>query len=653
MITEKSNLDIDEIIELPNIAEMLEDNHLNQIGAEVLEDLAIDERSQEDWVNLTEKALDLAKMKHSEKHSPWPKASNIKLPIITNSAIQFAARTIPEVIKDKKVVHVAANGESSPEKEDRARRVSDHMSYQLLLEDSNWRSDTDKLLHNLAIVGTVHRKTYFDPVRQKNVSELLTHDELVINNNIKSLEEAPRISHLIMMSKNEVVEKIRAGIFKDINIDELDPIIEDDFNRFEIVEQHRSLDLDGDGYDEPYIVIVERSGGKVLRIVARYDEDGILRNEDGDIQYIEPIIYFTDYHLIHSPDGSYFSLGFGTLLAHFNEAANTITNQLIDAGTLANMQGGFIGTGLRTPKESSMRFKPGEWKRAQTSMGSRIGDNIFPLVYKEPSAVLFQLLGMLLDTAKDITNLTDVLTGQQSAQNVPATTIMALVEQGMKVFTAIQSRLHVSFGKEFKKLYRLNRIFLPEEKYSNFGDSESYVLREDYEDDSLDITPVSDPRISSEAQRLARSQALISLTQMPVVSSQVNIHEIVKRYTDDIGIPNRAAIVPDEPPQAPPSPELLELQAKMDETGKKLLLKERELDQKDRDTDVKEAKALADLVKAKAEAIEKIAKAESYEPGQQLDLYREMIKQIQFEIKRRDDLNKQRGNPIDGRPQAS
>ena len=306
-----------------------------------------------------------------------------------------------------------------------------------------------------------------------------------------------------------------------------------------------------------------------------------------------------------------------------NEAVNTNINQLIDSGTLANMQGGFIGKGLRI-KGGVMRHRPGEWKFLDSAIGTDVRNNIVPINYKEPSIVLFQLLGLLIEASKDIASLSDVLTGQQPAQNVPATTILALVEQGMKVFNSIQKRLHVGFKKEFTKLFRLNRLFLDPEEYFRVMDEDLVILSNDYNNVDLDVKPVSDPTLSSDAQRLARSQALLQLAQDPRVDGR----EILFRYVEDLNTPQPEKIVPPVDPNAPPPPEQIKLASDIEEQNKKIELKAHELRIKEQEQQINALKAMAEIENLRAKALEAIAKAEAAEAGSQLEEYKLQLESL-------------------------
>lgn len=616
---------IDELMVSSNIADLLTDDEVGQIGAQVISGFNEDFESMQDWVNKAEKGLELAKLITHRKNTPWQNAANVKFPLIAQAALHFSALTYPEVVRNGKVVEVTTVGaDLDGSKEQRARRVSEHMSYQLLVESDDWEAALDKLLPMLSVVGTVHKKTWFDPINNRNVSELCNYDELIINNSVKSLEDARRVSHVLHMHKNTILEYIRAGLYSDKVIERLFSDTQNDTDDVpaidlhqefhEVVEQHCYFDLDRDGYEEPYIVTVHLDTGTVLRVVARFDPEGIQRNTNNEVIRIKPVQFFTAFHFLPAPDGNYFSMGFGHLLEPLNRTINTTINQLLDAGTLANMQGGFIGKGLRL-RGGSMRLSPGEWKKVDMAPGADIKNNVIPLTYKEPSVVLFQLLGSMVQAGKELSSVTDALLGQQPTQNVPATTILATIEQGLKIFSSIQRRIFRSLKSEFSKLYRLNRIFLDPEVYFRTLDEELAILQTDYEDQSLDVHPVSDPNLSSDAQRLARSEALLQLIGQP----GVNGVEIIKRYLTDLNTPMIEKILPPPDPNAPPPIDVIDKQSEIQERADKTRLDAMELE-------LKRIEMAAKVEKLRADAIKSLAEAEAAEVGQQLDVYKAELK---------------------------
>ncbi len=555
------------LMQLPNIAVELDDDKLAEIANKVINGYTDDDISRADWLCEVQEAIKLAKLTRATKDTPWKGASNVKFPLITTAALQFNARMYPEIVRNGKVVMCAVIGKDSQGlKEQRARRISTFMSYQLLTETDEWEQGTDSLLHILPVVGTAFRKTYYKSIKGKVCSEICLPDAIVVNNGITNLEHAQRITHVYNMTLNDIVGQIRAGVFSDIDIDELKGYAKSDTDdNHMIYEQHRFLDLDDDGYEEPYIVTVHAPSQKILRINARFNPEDISYNTKNEIIGIDPLHYFTDYHFIRSPDGSFYSLGFGTLLLPLNSTINTILNQLIDSASLASLQGGFIGSGLKS-RGGDLTLRPGEWKPID-SLGIDIQRNIVPVNYKEPSPVLFQLLGFLVEHTNRLTSITDALSGTENGQNTPATTMMSLVEQGLKVFNSIMRRQYWSFKKEFAKIYRLNGIYVTPDEYQTVLDEPIEVsynefgqpVIADFEDKTMDVKPVSDPNISSDVQRIAKIKFLTELQMSPTLGALLNPQEVLMRSLEAADIPNIEKLLQDAPPP-PQDPKLMEVQ---------------------------------------------------------------------------------------------
>ena len=323
---------------------------------------------------------------------------------------------------------------------------------------------------------------------------------------------------------------------------------------YTLLEQHTFLDLDEDGYAEPYIVTIESQSQKVLRIVPRFSPAGVEVDDKGKIISIDPIQYYTKYDFIPNPDGGFYSIGFGRLLGPLNESSNTIINQLVDAGSLSNLQSGFIGKGLRI-KMGESRFSPGEWK-AVNATGDDIKKSIFPLPVRDPSPVLFNLLDLLLKSGKELASVAEIFVGKMPGQNTPATTTMATIEQGMKVFTAVYKRVYRSLAKEFQKLYVLNREYMNPEEYIDVLDQP--VQQSDYMGPENDVVPNADPTAVSTQEKQARVQAVMQLMQL----GTINPMEVTKMYLDAFEIPNAEKLINQpQPPQ--PDPKQQESQAKL------------------------------------------------------------------------------------------
>jgi chaperonin GroES len=585
-----------------NIADTLPNEVLDKIGQRVIEDYKTDRRSRSAWEKANEEILELAKLEVKKKTYNGEVVSNIKYPLITNAAIQFSARTYPEIVKGSDVVKPKVIGEDPDGKKvERGKRLCSHMSYMLLNDIPDWEEGVDQLLFTLPVVGCAFKKTYRDARIDKNISEMVFPDDLVVHYYAKSLEKAARITQKIELTKNEIVERIRSGIFVDFDVDELGLAQRTDDNTDDqgqidedtphvFLEQHRWYDLDEDGYQEPYIVTVIESNEKVVRICARYGIDGVEYNEKNEVVRIEPVHYFTRFLFMPSPDGSFYGMGLGSLLHSINSGSNAILNQLIDAGKLANRQCGFLGRGIQLGRGSSLKLKSGEWKPVQNT-GDDLRKNIVPIPAKEPSPTLFQLLGLLIESGKELAGVTDVLAGENPGANVPAATTLALIEQGLKVYAAIQKRVHRSLYKEYDKIRKLNFMYLDEYKYSMILDSKNAIGRKDYNPSDFDIIPVSDPSSTTDMQRIMKATALLEMK-----GQGLNDDEINRRYLEALRVDNIDLLIPKE---KPPNPMLeLEMQEKQANIASKNAEAQKFIAEIQREAE----KAIAEINRQKAES---------------------------------------------------
>lgn len=557
-----------------NIADQLEEDELSRIGALVVQEYEVDLDSRADWERSVDSAMKIAKQVYEAKSFPWPGSANVKYPLLTSAAIQFAARAYPEIVPGAEIVKAKIVGEDPDgAKQERADRISRHMSWQLTEEMVEWEEDMDRLLTMLPVVGMIFKKTYYCPTKRRNVSEVITHENCVVNYQIKHLDTARRVSHVFEAYKNDIYEHVTDGTWLDVELGYPtygEPMDEDAPHVF--LEQHRFLDLDEDGYSEPYIVTVHKESSQVVRIIPRFEPENVELIGDRVLR-ITPTQYFTAFPFLPNPDGGFYALGFGQLINPINETVNTVLNQLLDAGTAANAGGGFLARGVRLTKTGSgvVRLGPGEWKPVDTTAAD-LRAGIFPAPVSQPSPVLFNLLGTLIDAAKEITAVSDVMLGQETGANTPATTTLALVEQGQKVFSAIYKRVYRSLKSEYSKLYDLNRIFLDDEKAFRVLDTESFVGRQDYAEDDFDIVPVSEPGASSDVQRLAKAQALLSLSGRP----GLNEEEVTKRALRAMKINDIELIMPEKDPNAEPPIDMMlqveRMRAEIDELKSRIIL---------------------------------------------------------------------------------
>lgn len=576
---EGNSNDLDKMLGSINVAEGMEEAELAKIAGKVYEGFTADDESRRPWLDKAEEWMKLATQVADKKSYPWPGASNVQYPLLTTAAMQFAARAYPALVPGPDLVKAEVKSRDLDGKAwDRAKRIGAHMSYQIMCEMDDWEEDMDKLCLILPIVGCSFKKTYYNPLKKQNVSCLVPAEKLVINYWSKSLEASYRKTEIIYLNANEVEERVRSGIFldqeygspvpyesisnskKDVTTAMIEPQM-DGSTPYSFLEQHTWYDMDGDGYEEPWIITMEYTSKKIARIVPRFRQDGIER-EGKKITRIEPVEYFTKFSFIPNPDGGIYDVGFGLLLGALNHTVNTTTNQVLDAGTLKNLQAGFIGRGIRI-KGGSNRFQPGEWKQADFT-GDDIKKNIFPLPASEPSEVLLKLFEALVTSAKELASVSEISTGKLPGQNTPATTTQISVEQSLKVFTAIYKRLYRALTKEYEKLFQLNKLFLPDEKIYFLLNTENQpeeqaLFKTDYKDD-LQVKPNADPNVVSDAQELARAQALFEISQSPL-GGWLQPQEVLYRLLKAGKQPAIQKLI--NPNGPPPDPKQQEMQAKM------------------------------------------------------------------------------------------
>ena len=535
---------------------------LDKMGTEIVDGYEVDEESRASWMQENAAWLEMATLVKKTKSFPWRKASNVRYPLLATAAMQFSARAYPALVPSDgnvvkaKVIPKDPTGVLS----DQAMRVAKHMSYQVMCKMTNWEEEMDKLLMTVAVSGIAFKKTYYSQVDGKNCSHLVYPEDFVINYHATSLENAYRKGDLLYFNQNQLQEKINSGEFLDQDLTSA-PMISDETKVKQLLTQpvadkstphqfyacHTFWDLDGDGYEEPYIITVHLLSKKVVRIIARWDRKGVTRDDKQKILKITPIEYFTDFPFIPNPDGSIYALGFGRLIGPLNESADTLINQLIDAGTLNNLQAGFIAKGLRL-KMGVAPFQPGEWRAVPASTDD-LHKGIVPLPTKEPSGVLNSLLQMLITSANQLASIAEIFVGKMPGQNTPATTTQETVKQGMAVFTAIYKRIYRSLTKEFKKLHRLNRLNpdIVEEESKVVGVD---LTESDYSDDTY-IIPGGDPTGDSQTTRDAKIQQIGQMLSLGTIDPMA----YTKWALASGEIPNFEQLLAQPQPPAPPPPD--------------------------------------------------------------------------------------------------
>lgn len=547
--------DITDMLELPKLAE---------IGSQVVEDYEQDCRDREDWERIVKDSLEKAaqERKKDVKTFPWHEASNVDYPLLTVAGLQFNARSYPAIVKGDEAVSVKVIGKDKgrpvltsdgqpvprmtmdeagqpvPEMDEagnlqpvwevepgaktkRAQRVRDYMNTTIFYRMDDWESDTDMLLMQLPIVGCAFRKIWFDGRKRKHCAALVHALNLVVPMTAKSCKTAIRLTEKLPdQYPSEILENVLSGYYR--NADFLKGEEFDQTPRL-LLEQHRLADLDGDGYPEPYIVTVDHASGEVLRIVANFEAKDIL-SDGARVVKIERRSFYVKYSFFPHPEGKFYDIGLGHLLNVMSGVIDTIINQMLDAGTAQVAGGGWIGSGVRltgSKRSSSIFPRPGEYKTVDVP-GNQLREGIVERTYPNVSPVMFQLLELMLGAAKDISSVKDVITGEASNNGQVGTTL-ALIEQGLQVFTAIYKRVYRSLKEEFTLLHENMARYADEATladYTEVLDDPLADFERDFAQADMDIRPVSDPSSVTKMQAVARANFLMAFVGAPGVNPQ-------------------------------------------------------------------------------------------------------------------------------------
>ena len=546
LLLASSTGDASEIIE-----QYLGETVLGSLGSQCVDDWRMDDGARNQWKTQTEQALSAAAQDApGDKTYPFERSANVQYPLITVAAQQFAARAYPAIVKPGDAVSVAVLGrDESGEKQARADRVKDYLNYQLFYRIADWEGDTDVLLNQLPISGCGFRKVYYDPHKGRPCSEFVNALHLTVPSDAKALKDAPRITQDFEVFPYQIAERRRSGMYRDVDL--LLDGNEDEQKPRQFIEQHRLHDLDDDGVEEPYIITVDVETSQVMRIEAAYDDLDLELGEDGrTIIRIERWCPFVKYSFLPDPKGRFYDIGFGHLLAPINAVVNTIINQLLDAGHAQVAGGGFLAAGLRlqgSGQTNVLRFSPSEYK-VVNAPGGDIAKAIYERPMPSPSPVLFELLGMLMDAARDISSVKDVLTGEAGKAQT-ATATLALIEQGLQTFTAIYKRIYRSAKQEFQLLYECVSRYGDAEEYARVLDIAGATLAKDFNEADLDIQPVSDPASVTNMQRMAKAGFLQGF-----LGKGLNDKEILTRIFEAADIADIEKLFPPEP-EGPPPPD--------------------------------------------------------------------------------------------------
>jgi chaperonin GroES len=575
-----------------DFSEAMDAEDLGVLGTRCVEDYERDLSDREDWEKIAKQALDLASQEHkaTEKTYPWKGASNVRYPLLTTAALQFNARAYPSIVKGDEAISCKVVGQDRgqpmmgldgqpmamgpqgpipadavmqlpPEaqqqlqpawavppggKAARANRVSEYLNTVLFYRMEDWESDTDSLLMQLPIVGCVFRKVWYDPESREQRSAMVPALRIVVPKGARSCDTTPRLTEEIPdVYPNEIAERMRSGFYREVVL----PSEDGQDNARLLLEQHRLIDLDGDGLPEPYIVTVDKATARVLRIEANFAPDSVKMGDDGRVLKIERGKFYVKYPFFPHPKGNFYDLGLGHLLAQIGDIVDTAINQIFDAGTAQAAGGGFIGSGVRLQARgggSTVRFSPGEYKTVDVP-GNALREAIVERTLPQVSAVTFQVLDLILGAAQEIAGAKDVLTGDASNTGQVGTTL-ALIEQGLQVYNAIYKRIYRAAKGEFTLLFRNLGKYGGEEAAKDYAlvlDDPNANFEKDFDSKDLDIRPVSDPSSVTRMQRMARAQFLMSTAGMP----GANPPAILKRVYEaaDVEDPEELIIPPGGP----------------------------------------------------------------------------------------------------------
>lgn len=537
-----------------DLVTVLDDTRLAQIARKCLDTYERDKEERKDWEEGFDKIMALVKSKRTTKMWPWPGASNVKYPLIIKAALKFGARSYPAIVNGTDVVKSAAVGsDPNGEKRKRGDRVSMHMNWQLLLDMPEWDMETDRLCHSLPLQGTMFRQVIWDAEYGRPLTTLISGKDLVVTQAAKDLETVPHFAKEFPLFIHQIMERMNTGQYRKVDLGMNAPEDSEEAGKQEMLECHCRYDMDGDGYDEPWIAIIHKESQQILSLKAGFWPNGVVRGQDGKVIRIRRHVEFIKYEFLPDPDGLFYGIGFGQMLLEDSEVINTILNQLIDAATDQNTGGGFIARGFNVAG-GNLEFSRGEWKFVNIDADD-IRKAFIERPTSQPSPVLFNLLQLLIDAARDMSSDQDVMDGKAPA-NTPATTVLATIEEATKVYSSIHKRIYRSLTKELRLIAQLNGAYLSPEQYQSVIDMEPVqgpdgqpVMpdpKADYEQQSHDIIPVSDPSMATSAQKLARAQFLM---QLGAGNPLLNQREIMRRALEAGSIDDIESLMPQPGPE--------------------------------------------------------------------------------------------------------
>jgi len=542
-----------------NLAEYLDESTLETLASELSSDFDDDVGSRKDWMQTYVDGLELLGMKIEERTEPWEGACGVYHPLLSEALVKFQAETMMSTFPAAGPVKTQIIGKETPEKKASAVRVADDMNYQLTDVMTEFRPEHERMLWGLGLSGNAFKKVYYDPHMERQVSLFVPAEDLVVPYGASDLETAERVTHVMRKTENELRRLQVAGFYRDIDLgdpenvlDEVEKKIAEKMgfrattdSRYKLLEM--SVDLDLPGYEHkidgeetgiklPYIVTVEKGSNKVLAVRRNWKE--------GDETYQKRQHYV---HYGYVPGFGFYCFGLIHLIGAFAKSGTSLIRQLVDAGTLSNLPGGFKARGLRV-KGDDTPIAPGEWRDVDVPSGT-IRDNLLPLPYKEPSQTLMALLGQIVDEGRRFANTADLQISDMSA-NAPVGTTLAILERTLKVMSAVQARVHFAMKQELKLLKEIIAAYTPEEYSYEPSEGSRKAKRSDYDD--VDVIPVSDPNASTMAQKIVQYQAVMQLAQQsPQLYNMPLLH---RQMLDVLGIKDASKLVPMDDDLKPTDP---------------------------------------------------------------------------------------------------
>ena len=539
-----------------NLAEHIEDGELNSIALDLVSKFNSDKSSRSDWEQTYEEGLDYLGLEIEDRTTPWAGACGVFHPMLSEAVVRFQSQTIQEIMPAQGPVKTQIWGKFSPERDKQAKRVQQYLNYQLLEVMTEYRSETEKLLFNLPLAGSAFRKIYFDPSLGRPTSMFVPAEDFVVAFNEADLAQAERYTHVMNRSTNQIKKLQVSKFYRDVELTpsnvETNAITNkyieiggvrpswDKDERHQLLEMHVDLDLPGfespDGIALPYVVTIDKGNDTILSIYRNWSEDDPHRTKKQ---------HFVHYGYV--PGIGFYNLGLIHMIGGLAKSATSLLRQLVDAGTLSNLPGGLKTRGLRI-KGDDTPIMPGEFRDVDVP-GGVIRDNITFLPYKEPSSVLYQLLGNIVEEGRRFASMADLKVADMN-QEAPVGTTLAIMERAMKVQSAIQARIHASLKQEYKILATIVRDYT-DPAYPYETDEGEDIKAEDF-DDRIDVVPVSDPNASSMAQRIMQYQAALQLAaQSPDLYDLPLLH---RQMMELIGIPNADKVVPEKDDILPRDP---------------------------------------------------------------------------------------------------